>query len=142
MIKKGDIITIMETLTRKKARHFRRAKSGRKTPRESRRSQAQDILTRQVVAIHTQRRSKEKPLSIGQTVRFARRLRFACFLFGQNTEHVHADAAISRRVDKPDLLVTSLQGLGKLKRRIRKLEYFVRLSQADRAMLELAASEA
>src|SRR6516162_4404659 len=44
------------------------------------------------------------------------RLRFACFFFGQNTEHVHANAAISRRVDKPDLLVPSLQGLGKLKR--------------------------
>jgi len=48
--------------------------------------------------------------------RFVRRLRFARFLFGQNTEHVHANAAISRRVDKPDLLVPSLQGLGKLKR--------------------------
>ena len=48
--------------------------------------------------------------------RFARRPRFARFLFGQNMEHVHADAAISRRVDKPDLLVPLLQGLGKLKR--------------------------
>src|SRR5215470_1997477 len=47
---------------------------------------------------------------------FARRLRFACFFFGQNTEHVHADAAITRRVDKPDLFVPLLQGLGKLKR--------------------------
>ena len=48
--------------------------------------------------------------------KFARRLSFACFLFSQNTEHVHSDAAISRGVDKPDLLVPSLQGLGKLKR--------------------------
>src|SRR6516225_5364644 len=48
--------------------------------------------------------------------RFARQLRFACFFFGQNTEHVHADAATSWRVDKPDLLVPLLQGLGKLKR--------------------------
>src|SRR6516165_382624 len=47
---------------------------------------------------------------------FARRLRFACFFFGQNTEQIHADTAISRRVDKPDLLVQLLQGLGKLKR--------------------------
>jgi len=50
------------------------------------------------------------------TADHARQLRFACFFFGQNTEHVHADAAISWRVDKPDLFVPLLQGLGKLKR--------------------------
>src|SRR6516164_10628396 len=76
---------------------------------------------------------------IGQTVRFARRLRFACFLFGQNTEHVHPDAAVSRRVDKPDLLVLSLQGLGKLKRLLGRVSLddvqdvrAVPLAEADR----------